>query len=366
MAFAFRLCLILLGLMPFLLSPVTPLAIEVQSTGPQSTSIPISGTDEKPWPGIQPIDPPDPPVPTKLPMPTGTPFLIDTGLVYKITAGEPFLIGIDNYLKSLADGAKVNTNPRVSWVSLDSTHRAITGRVPRDYPTSRVLVFITGRYRLGGRVIDLGYILALEVQRSVSISLLRSTPLPTVRTVGSATSRPTSIHTTPRTTTPRTTTPRTTTPRTTTPRTTLHIHTTPHTTTARTTTVRTTTSRTTTSRTTTPRTPTTPLTTSRTIPSGLPNPTLFPREKYNIPFDPYKLSPGDIVTSISTEPQSDWVRPNAPLNMRPTSLMGIVPPRQPPGTIKVRLSFKNPATGFLYIVPFTIIIRPEPTFHTLL
>lgn len=364
MAFAFRLCLALLGLVSFLLSPASPLAIEVHSTlpnGPESTSIPAPGPDGKPWPGIQPIDPPDPPVPTKLPMPTGTPFLIDTGLVYKITAGEPFLIRIDNYLKTFADGAKVNTHPRVSWVSLDSTHRAITGRVPKDYPTSRVLVFILGRYRLGGRVIDLGYILALEVQRSVSItgSLLRSTPLPTVRTIGSGTSRPTSTHTTTRTTTPRTT---------------LHIHTTPRTT-ARTTTVRTTTSRTTTSRTTTPhtttprttpRTPTTPLTTARTIPSGLPNPTLFPREKYTIPFDPYKLKPGDIVTSISTEPQSDWVRPNVPLNMRPTSLMGIVPPTQPPGTIKVRLSFKNPATGFLYIVPFTIVVRPEPTFHTLL
>lgn len=347
MAFASRLCLALLGLMSILLSPVNSLAVDVQPAfpnEPESNFIPIPGTDENPWPAVQPIDPPDPPVPTKVPVPTGTPFIIDTGLVVKVNAGQPFIIRLDKFLQIFRDGAKLNTSPRVSWVSLDSAHRAVIGRVPKDYPASRVFVFITGRYALNGRVIDLGYVVALDVIRSVSTSTSRSTPVPTVRPIGSSTSRSLSIHTTARTTTPRTTfrttprtsktTTRTTTPHTTTPRTTLG-------------------------------TPTTPRTTARTNPSGLPNPTLFPREEFTIPLDPYKLSTGDIVTSFSTEPLSDWVRPNPPFNSRPTLLVGTVPAKQPPARIEVRLSLKNPATGFEYKVPFYIIVRPAPDVHTL-
>lgn len=362
MAFAFRLCLALLGLMSFLLSPVTSLAVDAQSAfpdGTESTSIPISETDGKPWPDIQPIDPPDPPVPTKLPVPTGTPFLIDTGLVVHVNTGQFFIIRLEKFLQTFFDGAKVYTNPRVSWIELDSERRAIIGQVPKDYPTSRILVLITGRYKLNGRVINIGYIVVLEVHGSVSITTPRWTPTPTVRPISSGTSRSASIHTTSRTTTLHTTLR-------TTPRTTASRTTTSHTTTSRTTTSRTATPRTTTPRTTTPRTPTTPLTTSRTIPSASPNPTFFPREKFTIPFDPYKRSPRDIVTSISTEPRSDWVRPNVPLNLRPTSLTGIVPATQPPGKIKVTLSIKTHDTGFLYIVQFIIVVRPGPDIHTLI
>ncbi|KAG6363973.1 hypothetical protein INS49_009076 [Diaporthe citri] len=165
MALAFRLCLALLGLMSFLLSPVSPLAVDVQSdfpNEPESNSIFISGTDENHWPAVQPIDPPDPAVPTKVPVPTGTPFIIDTRLVVKVNTGQPFIIKLDKFLQIFRDGVKLSTDPKVSWVSLDSTHRAVIGRVPKDYPTSRILIYIAGPYSFNGRVINLGYVVALD------------------------------------------------------------------------------------------------------------------------------------------------------------------------------------------------------------
>ncbi|KAI7779773.1 hypothetical protein LA080_000370 [Diaporthe eres] len=123
MAFAFRLCLALLGLVSFLLSSVNGLAVDVQPAfpnEPESTSIPIPGTDENPWPAIQPIDPPDPPVPTKVPLPTSTPFIIDTRLIVKVYTGQPFIIRLDKFLQIFQDGAKVDTNPRHFSLAIDT------------------------------------------------------------------------------------------------------------------------------------------------------------------------------------------------------------------------------------------------------
>lgn len=405
--------LVVLGLMSFILTPVTSLAVDVQSVpprGPVSTSISITGADGESSAWIQPIDPPGPPVPTKLPEPTGTPFIIDTRLIVKVNTGQSFFVNLDNFLSIFGDGIiKVNTDPVVSWVSLNPARRAITGLVPVDSAASRVLVYLTGQYAMGGRVINLAYVVALDVHHSEPSSTSRSASHPNLLPIGPGTPRSVSISTP-----------------TTSPLPTMAIGTATITLTAglpfeipvapflRNGTDNVNTLRTdpvspwvgfkgsglgqaivgivpadlnyttvainmlafpwtrqdytvtlnivvgTSADSNPSSTTTTPLTTSTTVPSALPNPTLFQRESFGIWLDPYKRYTGDIVTSVSTEPKSDWV---GFVVLWPTSLTGVVPGTQPPGRITVTLSLDSRVTGSPYTVTFTIFVRAEPTVH---
>lgn len=405
--------LALLGLMSFILSPVTSLAVEVQSVprrGPLSTSISTPGADGGSSPWIQPIDPPGPPVPTKLPEPTGTPFIIDTRPVVKVNTGQSFLINLDNFLSIFGDGIiKVNTDPVVSWVSLNPERRAITGLVPVDYAASRVLVYLTGQYAMGGRVINLRYVVALDVHRSAPSSTSRSASHPNLLPVRSDISRSVSISTPTMSPLPtpvigtttvalsaglpfeipaapflRNVTDDVNTLRTDPvspwvgfkgsglgqaivgvvpadlPYTTVAINMLAFTWTRQVYTVTLNIVIGASAGSNLSSTTTKPLTTSTTVPSALPNRTLFLRESFSILLDPYKRSTGDIVTSVSTEPKSDWV---GFIVYWPISLTGHVPGTQPPGRIKVTLSLDSRVTGSPYTASFTIFVRAEPTGH---
>lgn len=103
--------------------------------------------------------------------------------------------------------------------------------------------------------------------------------------------------------------------------------------------------------------------TSTTIPSEFPSPTLIQGQSFGISLDPYKRHIGDIVTSFSTDPQTDWIQFNVPPPFRPSSLQGTVPDTQPPGTIAVTLTIYSRVDGFNYIVPFTIVVREDRMIH---
>lgn len=413
MALPFRVYLALLALVSFVLSPVLPLAVDVQppiTWGPEPTLVAIPGTNGKPTSEIQPIDPPARPVPTKLPVPTGEPKPIDTGITFQVNTGKPFFIRLDSFLKILGDGTKVSTSPGVSWVTLDLARRAIAGTVPVDYPASRITVALTVRYTIGGRVVNLGFSVTLEVRRPVSISAPKSTSTPTAPPTISLTSLAESI----RTTTPTTITSASPTAasavatlvagwpfeiplapflRNATNRVN-SLHTDPvspwvgfkesdlsqalvgvvpadlpdqtlainlyivdSTFDAYTLTlsivVRAASGSLPSSTT------TAPLGNSTTIPSEYPSPTLIQGQRFGISFDPYKRQIGDIVTSFSTDPQTDWNQFNVPPPFRPSSLQGTVPDTQPPGTIAVTLTIYSRVAGFNYIVPFTIVVRED-------
>lgn len=405
--------LVLLGLVSFILTAVTSLAVDVQSVppwGPVSTSTSISGANEESSPWIQPIDPPGPPVPTKLPEPTSTPFIIDTRLIVKVNTGQSFLINLDNFLSIFGDGIiKINTDPSVSWVSLNPGRRAITGLVPVGYAASRVLVYLTGQYAMGGRVIDLGFVVALDVHQSAPSSTSRLASHPNLLPIGPGTSRSVSISMPTTSPLPIMATSTTTvalcaglpfeipiapflqngtddvnTLRTdpvspwvgfkgsglgqaivgivpaNLPYTTVAIDMLAFTWTRQNYTVTLNIVVGASAGSSPSSTTTTPLTTSTTVPSALPNPTLFLRESFSIWLNPYKRYGGDIVTSVLTEPQSAWV---GFIDWWPTSITGIVPGTQPPGRITVTLSVDSRVTGFPYTVSFSIFVRAEPTVH---
>lgn len=419
MALPFRVYLALLALMSFILSPVTPLAVDVPSSitwVPESSLIANLKTNGEQIHGLQPIDPPGPPVPAKLPVPTGEPKPIDTGITFPVNTGKPFFIRLDSFLKILGDGTKVSTSPGVSWVTLDLARRAITGSVPIDYPSSRITVALTVRYTIGGRVVNLGFSATLEVHRPVSISVPKSTSTSTARPIDPATSLVEST----RTTTPTTITSASPTAATSTASMTLLagtpfeipvapflrnvtdrvdlLHTDPlspwvgfkgsdlsqalvgivpadvpdkivainfyvvdSTFDAYTVTlnivIRAASGSLPSSTT------TAPLGTSTTTPSEFPSPTLVQGQRFGISFDPYRRQIGDIVTSFSTAPQTDWIQFNVPPPFRPSSLQGTVPDTQPPGTIAVTLTIYSRVAGFNYIVPFTIVVREDMMIH---
>lgn len=415
--FPFRFYLALLGLILFILPPVTPLAVDAQSSlplGPESTSTAILGIDENESMWLQLIDDPGRPVPTKLPVPRGAPPLIDTGYSFKVNAGKPFSIKLYTFIKVLGDVIQVNTVPAVSWVTLAPTKRSLTGLVPKDYPASQITVTLTVRYTpgaIGEKVIDLDFSVTLEVHRSVSISAPMSNLTRTVRPTDPATSLLASIPTTTRTTSVFPTTASAT------ARTTLvaglpfqipaapflrnatdcvkilrtkpvspwvgftnsNLNQTlvgvvpadlPDTTVAVTLVVvssdlqgytvtlnvviRAADSFKPSSR------AATPLATPKTIPTAFPNQSLVQRKNFSIKLDPYKRYNGDVVASLSTEPQSDWmgfnVQPFLP-DFGPTALQGTVPETQPPEPMTATLSIYSRVTGFTYTVPFTIAVH---------
>lgn len=304
----------------------------------------------------------------------------------------------------------------MSWVTLDLARRAITGSVPVDYPASRITVALTVRYTIGGRVVNLGFSVTLEVHRPVSVSAPKSTSPPTAPPTNPATSLAGPI----RTTTPTTITPASPTAASATAAATLvaglpfeifvapflrnatdrviSVHTDPvspwfglqssvlgqalvgtvpanlpdtivainlsvvdSTFDAYTVTlnivIRAASASLPSSTT------TAPLGTSTTIPSEYPSPTLIQGQRFGISLDPYKRQIGDIVTSFSTDPQTDWIQFNVPPPFRPSSLQGTVPDTQPPGTIAVTITIYSRVDGFNYIVPFTIVVREDTVIH---
>lgn len=175
---AFHLYVGLLGLVSFILSPVISQDVDVQSSltcGTVTTTITISVAGEKPSPLIPiPIYPPGPPVSTKLPEPSGTSTPINTGLNYKVDAGQPFILRIASLINILGGDPRVDAIPQVNWVALDRERQALSGHVPADYPAGPITVILTGQY-----VSNLVLSLTLDVRRPVSSTSTSRVPLST-------------------------------------------------------------------------------------------------------------------------------------------------------------------------------------------
>lgn len=176
MTSAFHLYVGLLGLVSFILSPVISQDVDVQSSltcGTVTTTITISVAGEKPSPLIPiPIEPPGSPAPTRLPEPTGTSMPINTGLNYKIDAGQPFSLYMVNLMSIFGGDPRVDTIPQVNWVYVDRERVALSGKVPADYPAGPITVILTGQY-----VSNLVMSLTLDVRRPVSSTSTRRDPV---------------------------------------------------------------------------------------------------------------------------------------------------------------------------------------------
>lgn len=409
MAFPFRLCLTLLGLL-FFLSTATSRVLDVQPRAEcnpiSSKSLPVPETDMSTSPPapLDAIDTNNSESPILRP--------ISTGAVFKATAGQPIFIRLTNFLDIPENGAKVTTSPTASWVLLDHKEKAITGQVPIDCPAGRITINITVQISIAGRVIEVGFSFFLDILQPNSISTANSTPTTTARPInpGSSSSAitPTITTSSPATTTSAIIGPtvfagqffvtdvgpflRNATDRVTalssnptspyigfryfTPETQviegLVPSDIPDSTVAidltvvngnlesyNVTVILTIRAA--------PDAPgsstTTTTTTSRTLPTAFPTATVTQGQDFGIGFDRYRYAPGDIVGSESTDPPVDWIRLDQPPPFRANGLVGTVPATQPLGPIAVTLSIYGRGPDFQgeYTVTFTIIVVAAAT-----